>query len=132
MPGQQLAGLGGGDDAHSPVRHALREPAIERYEFEPDLLAVLVDGGEQRWIARDARHGAFHVGLVDSELGGVDRLGARHTLLDGFAPGLVIHRLALPQRGISKLDVGGACSEDAVDMTLDAPTGDGETELLPI
>jgi hypothetical protein len=36
------------DDPNRAIGHTLRQAAVERYQLEPDLFGVLVDGGEQR------------------------------------------------------------------------------------
>jgi hypothetical protein len=37
------------------IGHPLRQAAIKRHQLEPDLLGVLVDRSEQRWVRGDAR-----------------------------------------------------------------------------
>ncbi len=63
-------------------------------------------GGAVEWAQpgsadiRNTWNGRVHIGLVDRDLRGIDRLGGRHTLARGLAPGLGVHGLALPPRMI--------------------------------
>ena len=77
-------------------------------------------------------HAGFHVGLIDRDLGGIDRLRLRHAVLDAGAPVLRVHRLAFPERGNGQTEAFGPRGDDAVDMTADAPARDGEAELAAI
>ena len=53
---QQLARVGGLQDPHGAVGHALRQIGIERDQLMVQLGRVLVDRGEQRGRGRNARH----------------------------------------------------------------------------
>src|SRR5690606_14507764 len=90
------------------------------------------DRGEERGIVGDARDLRLHVGLVERDLGGVDRLGFRNAVLDAGAPVLGVHGLAFPESGNGQTDAFGPGRDDAIDMTADAATRDREAELLPI
>jgi hypothetical protein len=76
---QQFTRIGGAEDAHGPVAHALGQFRVERHQFVVKLGGVLVDGGKQRRVRRQARNACINVGLVQRDLGGVDRLGDRNT-----------------------------------------------------
>ena len=80
----------------------------------------------------DARDGRFHVGLVERDLRGVDRLGDDNALGDGLAPVLRVHGLAFPERREGEPEARGRGSDDAVDMAANAPAGDREAELLAV
>ena len=82
--------------------------------------------------ASEMRDRALHVGLVERDLGGVDGLGLGDAVLDAGAPVLRVHRLAFPERGNGEPRLFGTGGDDAVDMTADAPAGDGEAELAAI
>ena len=113
-------------------RDALGELAVERDELVMKFGGVLVDGGKQRWVGRDARHGGVHVGLVESDLCGVGRLGDGDALAHGLPPAARVHRLAFPNRGNGKFQTFGRAGDDSVDMTADAPASDGEAKLLAV
>jgi amino acid transporter len=68
-------------DAHAAIRHALRKGRIKRYKLVVNLGRILVDGSEQRRCGGNPRHRGLHISLINSDLGGVDRLGNGHANL---------------------------------------------------
>jgi hypothetical protein len=129
---QQLARIGGPQDPHAAVGHALREIGIEGHELVVQLGRVLVDRGEQRRVGRDAGHRRFHVGLVERDLRGVDGLCDGHALGHRLAPVLRVHRLAFPERRGAQPQRRWGLGDDPVDMAADAPARDGEAELAAV
>ena len=95
---QQLARVGGLQDPHGAVGHALRQIGVEGHQLVVQLGRVLVDRREQRRRRRNPRHRGLHVGLVDRDLGGIDGLGDSHPVLDAGAPVLRVHGFAFPER----------------------------------
>ncbi|MBC7140202.1 MAG: hypothetical protein H5U17_16100 [Defluviimonas sp.] len=95
---KQLAGVGLPQNPHAAVGHALREIGIEWHQLVLQLGRVLVDRGEERGTGRNARHHRFHVGLVERDLRGIDRLRHGHALRHRLAPVLRVHGLAFPER----------------------------------
>ena len=92
-PRQQLAGVAGAQDAHRLVAGRLGQGGVERHRLVPELAGVLVDRGEQGRCVGEA-----HIGLVEGDLGGVDRLGGHHAAPGDLLPVPGVGRLALPQR----------------------------------
>jgi hypothetical protein len=52
----------------------------------------------------------FHVGLIERDLGGVDRLRLGHAVLDAGAPVLGVHRLAFPEGGNGETEIAARSS----------------------
>ena len=90
---------------------------------------VLVDRCEHGRVRGNTWLLRFHIGLIDGDLGAVDRLRFSHAILDAGTPVLGVHRLAFPKSGNGKIKAHWPCSDNAVYVTADAPTGDGEAEL---
>jgi hypothetical protein len=119
---QQLLGLARPDHLHRPVAHRLGEGRIERHELGVQLPAVTVQGREQR------RVGQLHVGLVEGELGGVDRLGRNDAVTHDAPPRCRPEGLALPEGGVGH---GHRPADHAtVDMALE-PAAQGRKPELP-
>ena len=53
-------------------------------------------------------------------------------MLDGIAPGLVIHGLELPQRRVAHAQIGWTGVQNAVNVTTDTSTCHGEAKLTAL
>ena len=106
--------------SHRLVAGRLGQRGVERHRLVPELAGVLVDRGEQR-----RGLGQPHVGLVERDLGGVDRLGAATPRLTISAPVRRVGATCTP-----RAPAPARVPRYAVDVPLDPAAGDREAELL--
>ena len=121
--GQPFAGVAGLKNANGLVAGHLRQSAVERHQLVPELAGVLVHGREDRRMLGQAQ-----IGLVERDLGRINRLRDRDAALDDIAPVLGVGGFAFPQgRDCQPI---GRSDDDAVYVSTDTPASHRETELV--
>src|SRR5574343_701172 len=122
---EQLARLGSRDHLERTVRHALRKRRIKGHQLGVDLHGVGVDRCESRRVFVQ-----LQIGLIQSHLSVIDRLGDGQLVLLEVAPRLGTKTFVLPQSGV--LESIRTTNDHAVNVSSQATIERSKAKLLTI